>query len=353
MWQGNVQVTTQHEFFQANAVEGVLPDHLMGELLALPEGDTPFVHVTDGSSATPGADEDGETAKPLGDAPAATPAPSPAPVSAPAADPLTPAPAPTPVILAKDGVHTINYEVLEEARKGKQQAEAEAARLATEVEALKRAQVPAPAATPAPSAAPAADPASVDFGDYSDESMRKAMVSVAQAAADRATAPLLAELQLLKGKQGEADKQAEVDATKAHFTAIYTAHPDIDSILESAEFKAWEAQQPAYVRPAIANTIDNGSAQEVIELFATYKQATGKTTPAPAAQPGPDAAAQAAARVAAAKSTVPTSLSEIPAGNAAHHDEAAAMLEMNPTAVMQKFEGLSPAEIEKRLSKVL
>lgn len=348
-----MQVTTQHEFFQANAVEGVLPDHLMGELLALPEGDTPFVPGTDGSSATPGAGEDGKTAPPAGNAPAATPTPSPAPNPDPSPA-ATPAPTPAPVILAKDGVHTIPYEKLEEARRAEQEARRQAEALAAENARLKAASPAAAAPAPTAAPAPAADPANVDFGDYSDESMRKAVVSVAQAAVDRATAPLLAELHQLKGKMGEADKQAEVDATKAHFTAIYTAHPDTDSILESAEFKAWKAGQPAFVRPAIEATLNEGTAQDVVELFDAYKQAAGRTTPAAAPAGAPaDAAALAAARIAAVKAPVPSSLSEIPASTSVHHDEAAAMMEMNPMAVMGKFEGKSPEQIQALLSKVL
>lgn len=355
---GNVQVNTQHEFFQQHAVDGILPDHLMGELLALPEGDTPFVLDTKASSATPGADEDGDDKTPK----ASEPAPA-----TPATPEPTPAPTPAPVIVAKDGVHTIPYEKLEEARRGEQaakeaerQAREAAERLAAENEALKKAQVAAPAtpaATPAP-ATPASTSAAVDFGDYSDESMQKAMAQVATqaaaAAVERATAPLLAELEQLKGKLGESEKQAEVDATKAHFTAIYTAYPNIDSIMESAEFKAWRDAQPAFMRPAIDATLEQGTSAEVIELFDTYTGKAGKPTPpAGATQPAADAAALAAARVAAAKTAVPTSLSEIPAGTSTHHDEAAAMLEMNPNAVMAKFDGKTPEQIQALLNKVL
>lgn len=343
---------TQEQFFQQHAVNGELSADLMAQMLTLPQGDTPAVEPTDGSSASPdAAGTTAATAEPPkeGEPPAA--------VASPAA-----APEPQPVILAKDGIHTIPYDKLEEARREKQAAEErerlareEAQRLAAEVEALKKAPAPAVVATPSPAPAPVVAPTEVDFGDYSDESMKKAVAQIAEAAAARAAAPLLQELQQLKGQLGEAQKQAEVDATKAHFTAIYTAHPDLDSIVESAEFQKWKDAQPAFARPGIEATLEGGTAPEVIELFSTYKAAAGKTTPPP---PPPAATAATAAAVAekviaAAKAPVPTSLSEIPAGTSAHHDEAAAMLEMSPEAAMAKFEGKSPEQIQVLLNKVL
>jgi hypothetical protein len=37
----------------------------------------------------------------------------------------------------------------------------------------------------------------------------------------------------------------------------------------------------------------------------------------------------------------------------ANHDEAAAMLEMSPTALLRKFEGKTPEQIEALMAKAL
>ena len=46
-----------------------------------------------------------------------------------------------------------------------------------------------------------------------------------------------------------ATKQAK-DAAAAHYDAIYSKHPDADSIAQSTEFAAWVNAQPSAVRNA-------------------------------------------------------------------------------------------------------
>lgn len=101
--------TTQAEYFQEHAASGDLTDAQMAELLSLPEGDTTTLMVESGK-------------------------PDPAPVAAPAEPQSTSTSTTTqdpanPVVLAKDGVHTIPYEKLVEARDGEKhwKAQAEAA----------------------------------------------------------------------------------------------------------------------------------------------------------------------------------------------------------------------------------
>jgi hypothetical protein len=170
MWR-RTEVTTQAEFFQQHAVDGAIPDNLMGDFLSLPPGDIAL--SIEGSGATPSTQE---TLDPE-DAPASSPAPAPAaaPASAPAPAAATPQ-----VVLAKDGLHTIPYERLEEARalaaQAKQQAE-QAAQRAADLEAENqrlRTAAAAPSPAPAPSTAPAPAPTQAEaglFGDYSDTAL--------------------------------------------------------------------------------------------------------------------------------------------------------------------------------------
>lgn len=324
----------QAEFFQQHAVDGVLSPQHMAQLLVsgLPEGETPS--VKDGTDEPPVVEAEKTPA------PAATPEPTPAPV---------------PVVLAKDGVHTIPFEKLQEARDAAQTAKDEAARLAAEAEALRKqlAQVQAaPAPTPAP--APAVDASEeVDFGDYSEEALRKGV----QTLVAKTVAPLQAELESLRGKLGEAEKAKEVDATTAHWSAIYGKHPDLDSIVESAELETWIKAQPSFAQAGIRQVIEQGSAPQVIELFDTFKASTGKTRPpASSASPAPSAtaAAEAAAAIAAAsKAKPPTSLSDIPAGSQAHVDPNAALLQATPQQLMARMATMSPAEIEALVARAL
>jgi hypothetical protein len=344
----------QPEFFQQHAVDGLLPDHLMAQMLALPEGDiSVVVDVNAPTVKEPGdsPDTDGQA-----DPAATTAAPSTTP--APAAATPDPAPAQTPqVVLAKDGVHTIPFERLEEARQQAQEAKQRADALEAEVQRLRAAGTPSPApaattAEPAPAGEPTVEAGL--FGDYSDAQLAAGIEKLVS----QRTADLRNEITTLKQQLTPVQEQATLNANEAHWREIYTKHPDTDSLVESSELDAWIKAQPSFVRNGYAKVLEDGTASEVVELFDAYKAATGKTQPppaaaAPAATPAAAAAASAAAAIAAAKHVTPTSLSEIPAGTTAHHDENAAMLELTPHAVLTKLEGLSPAEIEKRLSRIL
>ena len=62
-------------------------------------------------------------------------------------------------------------------------------------------------------------------------------------------------------------QQQQVSAEQAHFNAIFTAHPDADSIIESKEFNNWLSNQPSITRNAYNTVLDNGSASDVVELL--------------------------------------------------------------------------------------
>lgn len=333
---------TQEEFFLAHAVDGELSSEHMAQMLNLPEGDSGVQTPASGSepdAALEAKDPDAGEQQPKKDGPAA-------------ADPVVPEPEKVPVILAKDGVHTIGYEKLVEAREGEKTAKEEAAALKQELETLKKAApTPAPTAAPAPAATPEPG-AKADFGDFSDEALEKGIVNLVEARVAAIVDARVAErLSPLQQKQ-------ETDAATLHLTTIYTAHPDLDSLVESKELNQWIEKQPSFARAGYRTVLSDGTAADVVEMFDAFKEATGKTaappapTPAPAAaKPDPAAAAQAA--IAAARTAPPSSLSEIPAGSAAHHDEATAMLEMSATGLMGKFEGKSPEQIMALMNKVL
>ena len=61
----------------------------------------------------------------------------------------------------------------------------------------------------------------------------------------------------------------------------------------------------------------------------------------------------AKAALAKAKTQVPTSLSEIPAGSKAHHDEAEALMEMSDGNTLSSFMAKSPEQIRALLERAL
>ena len=308
-------MTTQTEFYLANQVDGQLTDAQTMQMLDLPEAD----------SATPAQSNVADVA---------------AEVAVPAAevDVKTVEPEQKPVILAKDGVHTIPFEKLTEAREAERLAKATAADLQQQLDALKN----APAATVAEM--PAADLEDADvFGDFSEAAIAKGvetLVARKTAAIEAKLAAVLAPIQ----------KQEAESATDSHFSAIEAKHPDVESVVPSQEFTNWMNAQPSVARSALKAAIESGTAPEVIEVLDAYKAATGK----PAATTGkPSAAAAAQAAIARAQAAPPMSLSEIPAGTNVAHDEAAAMMEMSSVGLMNKFEGKTPEQIMALMSKVL
>lgn len=314
----------QAEYFQANAVDGQLTDAQMMHMLGLPEGEITTDPVPDvKSSEAPAADvtasnDDQKAAEP------------------------------TPVLLAKDGVHTIPYDKLVEARNAEahwKQVAAEAqAQLDAAVAAANEARKPgAPEVTAENVTAEDADL----FGDFSEDAIKKGVDTLVarQVAAIRADMDAKLAQVLEPIKRNEAETAAD-----AHFGAIEAKHPDVESVVQSAEMARWIEQQPSYARPAIRAVIEGGTAQEVIELLDTYKAAIGSTGKPATSR---DVAAAAQAAIAKAKDAVPTSLSEIPAGTAAPTNSAEALAEMSPTALMSMFEGKTPAQINELLAKVI
>ena len=170
------------------------------------------------------------------------------------------------VILAKDGKHTISYDKLVQAREAAQTAQAAQQAMAAQLEAANQklvelqaqaqaraeaGQAPTQADTNA-AAAQAAIDAGVDpalFGDFSPEAMAKGVAQLVQAQLDARMAAIDAKLQPIQ-------QQTARSATEVHLSAIYSAHPDADSIVESREFAAWKSTQPGVVRAALDAALD-------------------------------------------------------------------------------------------------
>lgn len=340
----------QAEYFTANQVDGQLTDEQSMQMLALPEGDSDAAQTQPQSSDSPDAAIESDTeakSEVVESADSATPEPE---------------PEQTPVVLAKDGVHTIPYEQLEEARKAAQHYKQ---LLDEQRRQFEEAQSQAAQRQPqaAPSATQAADWISPDeiakaFGDFSEAGIAKGVASLV----DKRTQAMLADVEARAEAKATERVRAELEARdfearqRSHFDAIHKAHPDAESIAQSVELEAWIKKQPSYAQAGIAQALQQGTAEQVIEALDAFKAATTSQKPAVATPPPVDkqaTVAAAKAAIAKAKATPPMSLSAIPAGSSAAVDEASAMLEMSDRDLMSKFGSKSPEQIMALMSRVL
>ena len=304
----------------------------------------------------------GDTGAPspdLSSGPAAAPAPTDA-SPQPAAQPEPELTAENAVILAKDGKHTISYDKLVQARETARAAQTEAQTLAAQLQAAQQqladlqAQAQARAdAGQAPTATDnqvAAAQAAIDagadpalFGDFSEEALAKGITKLVEQ-------QVAARMAAIDAKLKPIEQQAATDATTAHFNAIYSAHPDADSIVESQEFAVWKGAQPAVVRAALDQALEKGSSTDVIEVFSAFKAATQQQSP-PAAGKGAMTPAEAAkAAIAKASAPIPASLSDIPGGRVAGTNVFEAMDTMNSHELLAATSNMTAEQIEAWLN---
>lgn len=276
-----------------------------------------------------------------------------------------PTPEPKQVILARDGMHTIPFERLEEARQTAAALKAQAEALARENAELKAAQAN-PSKAPATAAPAAGGDAATDgaagedddetlFGDYSGAAMKKAVLTLATQVATKQVAEMRKEM---NARISPAEEAAKVDEATAHYQTILTKHPDAHSIVESTEYAQWLGNQPRYARSAIEAAIQGGTAAEVVEVLDAYRAerpraAASAPAAAPAAPSRADAAALADKALSQAKSRTPTSLSDIPAGTQIVTDEAEAIKGMEPTALLDQMLSMSPSQRDEYINRVV
>ena len=345
--------TTQQEFLQTHAQDGVMTPEQAAQFLELVEGDT-------GTTLPDSGGEPGATTADAGTT--STPDAERQPSTNNSGDPTTaaaiePNPANT-VILAKDGKHTIPFAKLEEARREAQTARAAAQAALDELAAIRAQAEQRAAAGVAPTAADnasaiaqqAIESGEVDpaiFGDFSEGAMAKGIATLIQ----QGFTSLRQELEPLKA-------QHQTSEVEKHYGAIYQAHPDADSIAESQELESWIASKPSFTQAAYRSVLDpqgNGTAQQVVELFDTFKKETGATQAAPAPAPSVDPKAAAKAAIAAVQPAVPASLSDFPGGRAgptSFTDRMASMSEVELFNAVNTGE-ISQAQLNDYLNRTL
>ena len=268
-------------------------------------------------------------------------------------------------IASKSGAYTIPYEKLAEARdraktlEGEnetlraQLAELTAKQQANLASAESSAQARADAGAAQTQAdqnlntAKAAMEQGVDaslFGDFSEEGIAKGIATLMGSLREE----LRAELREEAARELKPLKEREAkEAADGHYGAIYAKHPDANEIAQSAEFAAWHKSLPSYARVAVNAVLDpktGGTAEEVIEVFDTFKAQTGKAS-APAAQDK--------GKAPEVQRRVPNSLSEM-AGEQ-HQDIAQQVMASAGTdnaALLERMQDMTPEQIERVMNAI-
>jgi hypothetical protein len=257
------------------------------------------------------------------------------------------------VVLARDGVHTIPYEKLVEARERDRVSQEALAAANAELEILrKQNQTPA---TVAPTqqeqdieTAQAAIDAGVNpdyFGDFSEEALAEGINKLID---ERVTAQV--DARVAKALEPMQQKEQE-SAAEAHMRTIYEAHTDADSIVESSEFEAWKVSQPTYIQAALDGVLTQGTAEQVVELLNNFKQSTTSTPAADAGKPSTDdLKAKAREAIKNTAPAIPASLSDIPGGHKGALDIREQMDAMSGIELVEAMADWSPEKREQYLN---
>lgn len=238
-------------------------------------------------------------------------------------------------IASKSGEYTIPYDQLVKARERAKAAEALAEESRKKQEELQEkldALITPKAATPVES------DTQLDvsvFGDFSEEDIAKGIAELQRRERDALRAEMKA---AIDAEMAPIRQQRQESAEAAHYAAIYAAHPDADDLLESDQFAKWKDTLPAFAQAGVVNALENGSAEQVIEVFSSFKS---DVKPIEKNQESP---------VADVKRRIPPSLSEI-AGEP-HQDLVQQTLGKahSPGALMDAMISMSPEQIDRVLN---
>lgn len=316
------------KYFEEHAVDGALPDAEMVKLLT--------------GTADEAAGETGDTMD--GDAP--TPAEA---VEAKPEAETPQAQEQQPVIMAKDGRNTIPYSELADAREAAQNERSQREALQRELEALK-AKYEGDAAQGDEETTEAAENGEDGEADDPLAQLREDWPEVAEAL-DKVLGRQQRQITDLNGAMAPIRQSEAERVLAAHYSTILNAHPDADEIMESEAFAKWREAQPSFVREVQEAVLQQGTAEQVVELFGSFKAATGWSNDAAAGDTAAQARREAARQAKQAGHATPKSLSDIPGGAAVQTDATETFLQMSDTARMDKIMGMSPEQIENMLRR--
>ena len=71
-------------------------------------------------------------------------------------------------------------------------------------------------------------------------------------------------------------QQQQESQARQHTQTILQAHPDAFDLVQRGEIQAWVEDQPRYLQPAYQQMVEQGSAEDVVDMLDTFKQSRGK-----------------------------------------------------------------------------
>lgn len=327
------------QYFEQNATDGVLSDDAMAKLLIGDMGDT----ATAEAVATP------DTA-PVEDQPEQQPADE----TAGDGKPDNRAADEAPVVLAKDGKNIIPYEKLVEAREEAKSAREAQQALMQEMKSIK-AQV-----------------AEMNASRQQPQQEVKAATSVDVTELERQWYDALEEgdsekaLGIRKQINDELKRQA-IEAAKADYAQAIEENRKAEAEQTAMSLLQQVANDVIKSYPSLDQNSPNADTEKIAEVveYRDFLISSKGLTPH-------DALAKAASRVMGepAKPTggdtpvpaktspkvnvrTPTTMSDIPAGTAPHHDEVEALMQMSNTAMLGKFMSMDANKIMETLGRMI
>ncbi len=254
-----------------------------------------------------------------------------------------------PVVLAKDGKHTIPYasltEAREEAKFWKQQASQKPpdGDKAADPEDGDQAGDDQQEAEPFDFKQKRLD--LLDAWENDDKDEIEKISTEIQEAEDQRIENRAAEIaqQIVSQKDVEADQKA-VDANQAE---ILQRHPVLKD--DSNEYFAFIGQRDLLLKEG--KPLSEALITAENRVFGKEKASEGDTS-TPKADPKSKVDVDGAIAKAAKDGAAPGSLSDIPGSNA-HHDEAEALGQLSDTALLSKLEGMTQDEIEDTMNRLV
>ena len=73
------------------------------------------------------------------------------------------------------------------------------------------------------------------------------------------------------------EEHTKEESSKEHFDKIKKAHEDYEKIYDSGALNTWIESQPKFLQPGLQVVIEEGTAEEIIEMFDAYKKIVGHT----------------------------------------------------------------------------
>lgn len=141
-------------------------------------------------------------------------------------------------------------------------------------------------------------------------------------------------------------KNAQEIAAKSFEDALRSVHPDYKEMIETGKIENWIASQPKIVQKAYMEVYESGNVEDSIALLSLVKEASKPVEQKPNES-------LAAAAIAKAKTKVPSSLSEVPAGTHAPVDEIEAFLQKDGMGMVEYFNGKTQDQINTILAKLM